>query len=102
MAKSYANRIVDLQLLIDGLKEIKDALPAGITEESIVKLESYKVELESLNSKQEQAKALLKEITDNINKKSKEIDKVYADARKRIKMDVSNVLWRKFGIEDKR
>ncbi|MDO4783172.1 MAG: membrane-binding protein, partial [Capnocytophaga felis] len=70
MAKTYAEKLVQLQLLIDGLKEFKDTLPAGISEESITNLENLKVELETLNSKQESAKAEVKRLTDLINKKT--------------------------------
>ncbi|GIJ94125.1 membrane-binding protein [Capnocytophaga stomatis] len=102
MAKSFAEKLVQLQLLIDGLKQFKDNLPAGVTEESIVKLEKFKAELESLNSQKESAKAEAKQLTNLINKKTKEMDKFYANARKRVKLDIDFVLWKKFGINDKK
>ncbi|GIM49511.1 membrane-binding protein [Capnocytophaga stomatis] len=102
MAKSFAEKLVQLQLLIDGLKQFKDNLPAGVTEESIVKLEKFKAELESLNSQKESAKAEVKRLTNLINKKTKEMEVSYNDIRKRVKIDIDIVVWKKFGINDKK
>ncbi|ATA90426.1 hypothetical protein CAPN001_17210 [Capnocytophaga stomatis] len=102
MAKSFAEKLVQLQLLIDGLKQFKDNLPAGVTEESIVKLEKFKAELESLNSQKESAKAEAKQLTNLINKKTKEMEVSYNDIRKRVKIDIDIVVWKKFGINDKK
>ena len=55
-----------------------------------------------LNSEQESLKADLKKKTEEATQKLKEMDKFYADTRKRIKLDVEQTLWRKFGIEDKK
>lgn len=102
MPKSYAERITQTKVLIDGLKELKDSLPSGITEETITKLENLRSNVEKLNSEQESLKAELKKKTEQAVNELKEMDKLYSDTRKRIKLDVEQALWRKFGIEDKK
>ena len=46
MPKSYSERVTQIKVLIDGLRESKDSLPAGITEETIAKLENLRNDVE--------------------------------------------------------
>lgn len=102
MAKSYAEKIIETKIMIDGLKEFKDSLPLGVKESTANDLETLRQKIEQLNSEQESLKVELKKKTEAIGKKFEELDKIYSDTRKRIKLDVEKSLWRKFGIEDKR
>ena len=93
--KTYSQKITNAKVLIDGLKKIKSNLPAGITDDTIVNLET-------LNSENEGLKAESKKKTEDINSKLKELDKLYSQMKKRVKLDIEPSLWGKFGIEDKR
>lgn len=100
--KSYAEKIAETKILIDGLREISSQLPSGITEEGVSKLEELRNQVQALNSEQESLKAELKKKTEVMQNQIKEMDKLYADMKKRIKLDIDQKLWGKFGIEDKR
>ncbi|MDO5105406.1 membrane-binding protein [Capnocytophaga sp.] len=102
MPKSYAERMALAKVLIDGLRESKDSLPAGITEEAIDEIENLRNDVERLNSEQERLKAELKMKTEEAAQKLKMMDERSAKMRKRIKLDYEQALWRKFGIDDKR
>lgn len=102
MPKSYAEKIAQVKVLIDGLRESKDALPAGITEEAIDELENLRNEVEKLNSEQESLKAELKKKTEEATQKQKQMEESSSKMRKRIKIDYEQSMWRKYGIEDKR
>ena len=93
--KTYSQKITNAKVLIDGLKKIKSNLPAGITDDTILNLET-------LNSENEGLKAESKKKTEDINSKLKELDKLYSQMKKRVKLDIEQSLWGKFGIEDKR
>ena len=93
--KTYSQKITNAKVLIDGLKKIKSNLPAGITDDTILNLET-------LNSENEGLKAESKKKTEDINSKLKELDKLYSQMKKRVKLDIEPSLWGKFGIEDKR
>lgn len=99
---SYSEKIINVKLMADGIKEMKDNLPIGVQETAATKLENLREEIEAINSKQESLKASLKNTTEELNAKISEMDKLYADLKKRVKLDVEQSLWRKFGIEDKR
>ena len=58
--------------------------------------------IETLNSENEGLKAESKKKTEDINSKLKELDKLYSQMKKRVKLDIEQSLWGKFGIEDKR
>lgn len=102
MAKSYSEKITAVKVMVDGIKKMKDNLPAGVTEASGDKLEELRNTVEQLNSEQEALKAALKKKTEEVNAKVDEMEKLYNDAKKRIKLDVEQALWRTFGIEDKK
>ena len=100
--KSYAQRITETRTLIDGLREYKNSLPAGIKSTTADDLESLRNKIETLNSEQASLKAELKKKTSQIDSEIKELEKIYNDTKKRMKLDISQSLWRKFGIEDKK
>ena len=100
--KTYSQKITNAKVLIDGLKKIKSNLPAGITNDTIGNLETLREKIETLNSENEGLKAESKKKTEDINSKLNELDKLYSQMKKRVKLDIEQSLWGKFGIEDKR
>ena len=83
--KTYSQKITNAKVLIDGLN-----------------LETLREKIETLNSENEGLKAESKKKTEDINSKLKELDKLYSQMKKRVKLDIEPSLWGKFGIEDKR
>lgn len=102
MQRAYSDVITSVKVMIDGLKESKDSLPLGVTQDSISKLENFYNEVIRLNSEQEALKAQLKAKTEAMNKERDAMEKLQSDIKKRIKLDVEQSLWRTFGIEDKK
>ncbi|WP_264845224.1 membrane-binding protein [Capnocytophaga catalasegens] len=100
--KSYAENMKSVKLMIDGLRNHKENLPAGVDEAFINELEALKNKVETLNSEQEKLKADLKSKTEAIEKELKLLAEKQAIARKRTKMDFPQSQWREFGIEDKK
>lgn len=100
--KPYSERITDAKVMADGIKEMKDNLPLGVQESDSEKLEQLRQEVEALNSKQESIKAELKSTTEQFNEKINQMDKLYSNIKKRVKLDIEQSLWKKFGIDDKR
>lgn len=100
--KPYSERIIKVQIMIDGLKEHQDNLPTGVKSSVATELKILKDKVEQINSEQERMKAELKKKTEEYNAEKMKMDKLYSDTKKRIKLDIEKSLWRKFGIEDKR
>lgn len=100
--KSYADSLFDAKVMIDGLKNNKEKLPAGIDEAFINNLETLSDQVQKINSEQEKLKADLKSKTKILEDSHKMLLKQYADAKKRIKLDVPQTQWREYGIEDKK
>ncbi|MDO4230121.1 MAG: membrane-binding protein [Capnocytophaga sp.] len=100
--KSYADSLFESKLMIDGLKNNKETLPAGIDETFINNIERIKDEVQKLNSEQEKLKADLKSKTKVLEESHKLLQQQYAEAKKRIKLDIPQTQWREYGIEDKK
>ncbi|AFL98346.1 hypothetical protein [Ornithobacterium rhinotracheale] len=100
--KSYSENITLAKVMADGLSRYKSNLPAGVKESQISELESLRQTIETLNSEQEKLKADLKTKTQALDAKLNELQKLYAELKKRIKIDIEQSQWREFGIEDKR
>jgi hypothetical protein len=99
--KSYAERMKDAQVMLAGLRE-RDLTHRGIDEDFILNLEENINSAVEQNGEQQRLKAKLKIQTANVNKTVKNlIDKV-AEAKKVVKLDVPQELWKQFGIQDKR
>ena len=100
--KAYAQRITETKTLIDGLREHQDSLPSGIKSTTADDLERLRNKIETINSEQESLKSELKKKTAELDSNIKELETIYNDTKKRIKLDIAQSLWRKFGIEDKK
>lgn len=100
--KSYSEKITQTKLLLDGLKELRESLPAGMKSNVLENLENLRTKIEALNTEQETLKALLKSKTEELNLELSKLNKIISDTKKRIKLDIDKSLWKKFGIQDKR
>ncbi|MDO4228354.1 MAG: membrane-binding protein [Capnocytophaga sp.] len=100
--KSYSEKVVQTRIMVDALKNNVDNLPAGVTQETINKLEELKVLAETLNSEQEKLKAQLKSKSEELDKTLTELSNLYIQTKKRVKIDVSKSLWKEYGFSDKK
>ena len=73
----------------------------GITAEFITKLQTLHDEAKALDNEQEALKARQKEKSDALNKKMEEVEAVYREAKKVVKLDLPKESWKEFGIADK-
>lgn len=100
--KSFAETIMDIKVMVAGLKGINNNLPAGVKPTTPTEMETKIGKLEQLNSEQEGIKAQLKAKTEEIDQLMKELESQAADTKKRIKLDIPPSNWKSFGIDDKK
>ena len=101
--KSYAQTISDAQVMVKGIKDNEAKLSQRKINGAFA--DSMKTDIDTcirLNNEQESLKARLKEKTEELNATMTLLKKKASEARKVIKMDIPQSLWREFGIEDKR
>lgn len=100
--KSYSEKVVQTKIMVDALRNNKESLPAGVTEETISKLEELKSLAEKLNSEQEKLKAQLKLKTEELSDTLDKLSALYVETKKRVKIDISKSLWKEYGFSDKK
>ena len=100
--KTYSEKVVSAKVMLDALKNNRENLPAGVTEEKINDLENLKLLTEKLNSEQEKVKAQLKQKTEELDDSLKKLSDIYSEMKKRVKIDVPKLLWKEYGINDKK
>lgn len=100
--RSYAEIINSTEVLVEAMTANQEMMPEALKGDFSKNLKAIVEEAKSLNVAQEKLKAALKEQTAQLEDKMKAIKKQYADAKKRIKLDVKQELWKEFGFEDKR
>ena len=100
--KTYSEKVVSAKVMLDALKNNRENLPAGVTEEKINDLENLKLLTEKLNSEQEKMKAQLKQKTEELDDSLKKLSDIYSEMKKRVKIDVPKLLWKEYGINDKK
>lgn len=100
--KSYPESISQARVMIDGLTTNAAALPAGISEEFVANLKANRDNAVRLNSEQEKLKADLKSKTSELDAELAAMNKLYAEAKKRVKLDIPQEQWKEYGIADKR
>ncbi|MDR1603145.1 MAG: hypothetical protein LBS42_12070 [Tannerella sp.] len=101
--KSYATVISNAQVMLGGIQANEASLSKrGIDKAFAGNLQADIDACITLNNEQETLKAQLKEKTDELGKRLASLEKQAGEARKIIKLDIPQALWREFGINDKR
>ncbi|MDR2563308.1 MAG: hypothetical protein LBC98_05130 [Prevotellaceae bacterium] len=101
--RSYDHDIIATGVMVHGIRLHQDVLAQRKIDSDFADSLQEKVDAcIALDIEQETLKALLKEKTAEAVAKREEMRKQAAEARKIIKMDIAQALWREFGIEDKR
>ncbi|MDY6933192.1 MAG: hypothetical protein SVZ03_03095 [Spirochaetota bacterium] len=101
--QSFAEIVNSTEVMLSGLSANADRVAKrGIDSNFINKLESLQSEATSINNEQEDLKARLKTKTQELENKIKEINKMMSEAKKVVKLEMTQSEWKAFGIEDKR
>jgi broad-specificity NMP kinase len=101
--KTYAQTISDTTVMVKGIRDNQEVLAKRQID--TVFADSLQADIDTaviLNNEQESLKARLKEKTEQLDGIMANLTKKAGEARKIIKMDVPQSLWREFGINDKR
>ncbi len=98
---SYADEIAATKVMLSGLKSNTEKLNKwGMDAEYLTNYDGLFNEVMSLDNEQEALKSRLKEKTATLNEKIDEMNKLYSNAKKVVKMQLPKESWREFGIED--
>ena len=100
--KSYAEQISQSKLLVEAMKTNGASLPQKLSPDFIQNIETTLQKAIGSNTVQERLKADLKTQTAELDELMKELAKLYAEAKKRIKLDFPQERWKEFGFDDKR
>lgn len=101
--KTYPEKITDVEVMLDALTTNKDVLSKkGLDDEFIEKLKTAQRNVVALNNEQKRLKAALKSKTQAITTELDGMMKLYAEAKKRVKLDIPFERWKEFGISDKK
>lgn len=99
MAVSYSKKITNARVMADALKKNVGAV-TKIDQAFVEELQQLKESAEALNSEQEKLKADLKTKTAQLDAEIIKLTDRYNFAKKRVKLDVPQELWKEYGIED--
>ena len=100
---SYSKQITDSQVMLSGITANQSVLAGRKIDKTFATdLGNIIEDCVRLNNEQEQFKARLKEKTQELNDRLKELDTKTKEARKIVKLDMPQASWKEFGIADKR
>ena len=100
---SFAETANDAKTMIAGLKANPDAVAKrGLDKEFTAKMEKALEVVKNLDNEQEALKAKLKTKTAELDTEITNLQALYSEAKKVVKMSVDQAGWREFGIEDKK
>ncbi len=100
---TYAEVAAAAETLLSGLKANSGQMSKrGIDEQFLSEFEKNKNSFISLNNEQETLKAKLKEKTGQLEDMGNILKKQISEARKMIKVEIPQKLWKEYGITDKR
>ena len=99
----FSQAVSDFRTMADGITtRLADLTGVGITAADATAMDTYANDLDTLNSEQEELKALLKTKTDELNDKMKEARVKHSDLKKRVKIATPQEHWAAFGITAKK
>ncbi len=101
--KNYADVISQTEVMINALKNnLEVVAKRGLDQEFINQFSEVRNEAISLNNRQEQLKAELKNQTSMLNDKMDEVYSKLSESKKVVKLAVPQEKWVEFGMQDKR
>ena len=103
MAISFAEKMNNSKLMIAGIKQNQERLARrGLNTDFTSKYESVYSQVQMLDNEQESLKAELKTKTDVLAQKITELDALYSEAKKTVKIEMETTSWKEFGVQDKK
>ena len=103
MARTFSERLYGAKLITTGAKnDLESLAQIGVSKEDIAEIEEQINQVEQLNTKQEELKALLKTSTAELTKNDKKLSEMTGALKKRIKLVIPQARWKAFGIADKK
>lgn len=100
---SFAETTNEVKTMLSGLKSNPDAVAKrGLDKEFTAKMEKLLEVVKNLDNEQEALKAKLKTKTAEMDAEIINLQALYSEAKKVVKMSVDQAGWREFGIEDKK
>jgi phage shock protein A len=100
---SFADKMNDSKLMLDAVKQNAERLARrGLDADFVTNYEGFFNESQTLNTEQEKMKADLKTKTEELQQKTHDLDALYSEAKKIVKIEMENSTWKEFGINDKR
>jgi seryl-tRNA synthetase len=103
MAQTFVQILSNARLLAAGIRKNEALLSKrGITEERAQEIEALAKEVETLDSEQESLKARLKNTTEKLSLKTKDLKEMMATDVRIVKADIPQSLWKEFGIQAKK
>lgn len=99
MSNAFSDRIVSNKVMIANIKTNQARLtPWGITPEYVTKMEALFNEVLAMDNNHEALKAQLKTMTADLNAKMQELEQMFRDARKVIKIQEPQEAWVGYGF----
>ena len=99
----FAEVLNSTKTMIAGLKANPETVAKrGLDAEFTAKLEKTLEVIKNLDNEQEALKAKLKTKTAELDAEIANLQTLYSEAKKVVKMSVDQTGWREFGIEDKK
>ena len=100
---SFAEKMNNAKLMLDAVKQNAERLTKrGLDVDFVTRYEGVYNETQAQNTEQEKVKTELKTATEALKQKSHELDALYSEAKKIVKIEMENSTWKEFGIGDKR
>ncbi len=100
--KTFAETVSDSKVMIAGLKSnITRVGKRGLDEAFVAGFNDTLDQVEQLNNEQEALKASLKSKTSKLDAAFNELEDMYSEAKKVVKLEMEKESWREFGMDDK-
>ncbi|MCP5047065.1 MAG: hypothetical protein GY940_07820 [bacterium] len=98
-SRTYADRISDAEVMLAGLiAKLALVSTRGMNQEFIDNFKLVQGDAVKLNNQQEDLKSQLNAKTDELEAKMKELQKLYSESSKVVKLAVPQNKWKSFGI----
>lgn len=103
MAKgSFAEIVNDVKVMLSGMKANADRMTKrGLGADFVSKFAAAVETVKGLDDEQESLKAKLKQKTADVNSGLSDLEKMYMEAKKTVKIEMPKESWKEFGIQDK-
>ncbi|HEX2954170.1 MAG TPA: hypothetical protein VHR47_09335 [Bacillota bacterium] len=103
MGSTFAERINDTKVMLAGLgANLEKLTRRGMDQAFITQLQTVYDEACALDNAHEAIKARLKESTAQLDAKMAELNKLFQEAKKVIKLSTVSESWKEYGFADKR